>query len=92
MVSRVLAPGLMSRNFYVLAASLVLFSLVSCGLMLTTRHYQPGLAGNASLWKTISLFLFVGGLLFALLGVFTALFEQVERRNEERRRQRQKGR
>lgn len=33
----------------------------------------------------MALFLTVGGLLVALLGVMTALFEQIDRRSEERR-------
>ncbi len=74
----------MSRNFYILAATLMLFSLVSCGMMFTENAWQPGLPGNGSLWKTTSLFLFTGAVLAAFTGVMTALFEQVERRNQER--------
>ena len=74
----------MSRNFYILAATLMLFSLVSCGMMFTENALQPGLPGNGSLWKTTSLFLFTGAVLAAFTGVMTALFEQVERRNQER--------
>jgi predicted outer membrane lipoprotein len=36
------------------------------------------------LWKTTGLFLLLGGLIVALLGVMTAMFEQVDRRAEER--------
>ncbi len=74
----------MSRNFYILAATLMLFSLVSCGMMFTENALQPGLPGNGSLWKTTSLFLFTGAVLAAFIGVMTALFEQVERRNQSR--------
>jgi hypothetical protein len=47
---------------------------------------QPDLPGNGSLWKTTSLFLFLGAVVAGFAGVMTALFEQVERRNEERER------
>jgi hypothetical protein len=76
----------MARNLYVLAATLLFFAMVSCGMTLTSAHFQQGLPGNGSLWKTTGLFLTVGGLIVALLGVMTAMFEQVERRAEERRR------
>ncbi len=76
----------MSRNLYILAGTLLLFALVSCGMMFTSNAYQPGLPGNGSLWKTSGLLLALAGLLTALAGVFTAMFEQVDRRTEERRR------
>ena len=75
----------MARNLYILAATLLIFSLISCGMMFSSIHFQPGLPGNGSLWKTISLFLLLGGLVVALLGIMTAMFEQVDRRAEERR-------
>jgi len=74
-----------ARNLYILAATLLLFAIISCGMTLVGSTYQPGLPGNGSLWKTISLFLTLGGLIVALLGVMTHLFEQVDRRAEERR-------
>jgi hypothetical protein len=55
--------------------------------MMFVGNAQPGLPGNGSLWKTTALFLTLGGLVIALLGVLTAMFEQVERRAEERRYQ-----
>jgi hypothetical protein len=78
----------MSRNLYVLAATLLLFSLISCGISLAPSGAQPGLPGNGSLWKTTGLFLFLGSLIAAFGAVMTAMFEQVERRNEERQRHR----
>jgi len=42
----------MSRNFYILAASLLLFALVSAGMSLVPSSFQPGLPANASLWRT----------------------------------------
>lgn len=75
----------MARNLYILAATLLLFSLISCGMMFTSNSFQQELPGNGSLWKTISLFLLLGGLIIALLGIMTAMFEQVDRRAQERK-------
>lgn len=74
----------MARNLYILAATLLLFALFSCGMMFVGSSFQQGLPGNGSLWKTTALFLTVGGLIVALLGVLTAMFEQVDRRSRER--------
>jgi len=75
----------MSRNFYILAASLLLFGLISAGMSLVPSSFQPGLPANASLWRTVCLFLLLLGLLAALIGVMTHLFEQVDRRGEQAR-------
>jgi hypothetical protein len=75
----------MARNLYILASTLLLFAMISCGMMLASGHFQPGMPENGSLWKTIALFLMLGGLIIALLGMMTAMFEQVDRRAEERR-------
>jgi uncharacterized membrane protein len=74
----------MARNLYILAASLLLFALISCGMMFVGNQYQQGLPGNGTLWKTLSLFLLLGGLIVAFLGVMTQMFEQVDRRARER--------
>jgi len=76
----------MSRNFYVLAATLGLLSLVSCGMTFVPSTFQPGLPANASLWKTLSIFLLLFGLISTLIGSMSHLFEQVDRRTDERRR------
>jgi len=76
----------MSRNFYALAATLLLLSLVSCGMTFVPSSFQPGLPTNGSLWKTLSTFLVLLGLVSALVGSLSHLFEQVDRRSEERRR------
>jgi hypothetical protein len=76
----------MSRNFYALAATLGLLALVSFGMTFIPATFQPGLPANASLWRTLSTFLLLLGLISALIGSMSHLFEQVDRRSEERRR------
>ena len=75
----------MSRNFYILAATLVFFALVSAGMSLAPSSFQPGLPANGSLWRTVAMFLLLFGLLSARIGVMSHLFEQVDRRSEEAR-------
>ena len=74
----------MARNLYILAGTLLLFALFSCGMTFVGSGFQQGLPGNGSLWKTTALFLTVAGLIVALLGMMTAMFEQVDRRTRER--------
>jgi hypothetical protein len=76
----------MSRNFYALAATLGLLALVSCGMSFVPSAFQPGLPENGSLWKTLSEFLLLLALISGLIGSMSHLFEQVDRRTEERRR------
>ncbi len=75
----------MSRNFYILAATLLFFALLSAAMSLLPSSFQPGLPANASLWRTASLILLLAGLGAALIGVLSHLFEQVDRRSEEAR-------
>ena len=75
----------MSRNFYILAGSFLLFALIAGGMTLVPSSFQPGLPANASLWRTIGLILLVLGLASAFIGVMTNLFEQVDRHAEESR-------
>ena len=75
----------MARNLYILAGVLFLFAAISFVMSLTAGRMQPALPANGTLWKTTALFLTVGGLIVALAGVMTALFEQIDRRTEERR-------
>jgi hypothetical protein len=76
----------MGRNLYILAGSLILFALISCGIAYTNIAQQPGSPGDASLWRTMGLGFFVVGLFVALAGILSSLFEQAERRDEESRR------
>jgi len=75
----------MSRNFYILAGTLGLFAVLSAAMTLVPSSFQPGLPANGSLWRTVALFLLLGGLGSALVGVMSHLFEQVDRRGEEAR-------
>lgn len=75
----------MSRNFYILAASLLFFALLAAGMALVPSSFQPGLPANGSLWRTIATFFLLCALVCALIGVMTNLFEQVDRRSEQTR-------
>jgi hypothetical protein len=86
----------MSRNFYILGAVLIFFAILSGGMSLVPSTFQPGLPANGTLWRTVGLFLLLGGLLSELIGVMSNLFEQVDRRSEQsrqdsRRRRRERG-
>jgi multisubunit Na+/H+ antiporter MnhB subunit len=75
----------MSRNFYILAATLGFFALLSGAMSLVPSSFQPGLPANGTLWRTVGLVLLLIGLGFALIGVMSNLFEQVDRRSEQAR-------
>jgi hypothetical protein len=77
----------MSRNFYILGASLIIFALISGGMSLLPSTFQPGLPANGTLWRTLALILLLAGLASAFIGVMSNLFEQVDRNSEETRRQ-----
>jgi predicted outer membrane lipoprotein len=76
----------MSRNLFILACVLLLFSMLAFGMMFAPNSAQPGLPANGTLWKTASMFLLLGALVVAFFGVLTAMYEQVDRRAQERRR------
>ena len=80
----------MGRNLYILAATLGLFGLISCGVAYTNIAQQPGSPGDVALWRTMGLGLFVIALIVALAGILSSLFEQAERRSEEARRAKRK--
>ena len=80
----------MSRNLFIFAASLTLFAVVSCGIAYTNIAQQPGSPGDASLWRTTGIVLFLVALVVALAGILSSLFEQAERRFEEQRREKRK--
>ncbi len=78
----------MGRNLFILAGTLILFALVSCGIAYTNIAQQPGSPGDVSLWRTMGLGLFVVGLVVMLAAVLSSLFEQAERRADQARRDR----
>ena len=80
----------MGRNLFILAATLLLLALVSCGVSFTNIAQQPGSPGDVSLWRTMALALFLLALVVALFGVFSALFEQAERRAQLERENRRR--
>ena len=82
----------MGRNLYILAATLTLLAGVSVILSYTNIADQPGSPGDASLWRTTGLVLFVIGLVVALAGILSSLFEQAERRTDEIRQARRRER
>jgi hypothetical protein len=76
----------MGRNLYILAASLTIFGLLSCGIAYTNIAQQPGSPGDQALWRTMGLVLFVIALISALAATLSTLFEQAERRAAQARR------
>lgn len=81
----------MSRNFYILGATLMTLSLVSCGLAWTRVAHAPGSPGDVALWRTIGSVLLLLALLAAVVGTLTAMFEQSNRRNQEQARHQRRG-
>ena len=82
----------MGRSLYILAASLTLFAMISCGVSYSNIAQQPGSPGDASLWRTMGLVFFLIALVVALGGILTSLFEQAERRAEDAKAQRSRRR
>ena len=82
----------MGRNLFILAGTLILFALVSCGIAYTNIAQQPGSPGDVSLWRTMGFGLFVVGLIVMLAAVLSSLFEQAERRADQARRDRHRSR
>jgi hypothetical protein len=78
----------MGRNLYILATTLFVLALISCGVAYSNIAQQPGSPGDTALWRTTGLALLVLALVVALAGILSSLFEQVERRAEEERRKR----
>lgn len=80
----------MGRNLYILAGTLMLFSLVSYAVSFSNIAQQPGSPGDVALWRTMGIGFFFLSLLIALAGVLSALFEQAERRADLARQMRRK--
>ena len=74
----------MSKNFYVLAGALLLFSLLFTGFFLAHRAPDTGLPGEAATWRILAILFFLGAAITALIGTVTDLFAQASRRHEQR--------
>ena len=81
----------MSRNLYILGATLLVLSLISCGLAWTRVAHAPGSPGDVALWRTIGLVLLLLALVSSVIGTLTAMFEQSSRRNQEQARRQRRG-
>ncbi|MFC6646666.1 hypothetical protein ACFQBQ_13930 [Granulicella cerasi] len=75
----------MGRNLYILAATLGVLALVCGGLSLVHVAQGPGSPGDAALWRTTGIVLFLIAMVVGLGGTLSALFEQAERRHEQQR-------
>jgi hypothetical protein len=75
----------MSRSFYILAAVFGFFALVAAGMSFVPSSFQPGLPANGSLWRTGTYLFLLAGLVSALVGAMSQMFEQVDRRSEQAR-------
>ena len=82
----------MGRNLYILAATIGILALISFALSFTNVAQVPGSPGDVRLWRTTSIALVFVGLLVALGGVLSQLFEQVERRATQQRHDRRRHR
>lgn len=71
---------MLSRNLYILAATLIFFSLVSYAVGITGITHEVGAPPDGSLWRTIGIVLMLLGLVTALFGVLQSMFEGVENR------------
>jgi hypothetical protein len=78
----------MGRNLYILAAGIGILALLSFALSFTNVAQVPGSPGDVRLWRTTSIALLFFGLVVALGGVLSQLFEQAERRASEQRQAR----
>lgn len=88
----ILEVSSMGRNLYILAATLGALALLSFLLSFTNIAQVPGSPGDVRLWRTTSMGLIVVGLVVALAGILSQLFEQAERRNAEQRQQKRRRR
>lgn len=78
----------MGRNLDILAATIGILALISFALSFTNVAQVPGSPGDIRLWRTTSIALVFVGLVVALAGVLSELFEQAERRATQQRRDR----
>ncbi|HSU18135.1 MAG TPA: hypothetical protein VLI45_00200 [Acidobacteriaceae bacterium] len=82
----------MGRNLYILATTLGILAVISLILSFTNFAQVPGSPGDVRLWRTTSIALIFIGLIAALGGVLSQLFDQAERRATEQRESRRQQR
>jgi len=76
----------MGRNLYILAGTLLFFTLVCFAISFSSLAHQPGSPGDSALWRTMGLVLLVLAIVSTIGGMLSAMLDQVERRHEEQRR------
>ena len=72
----------MSRNFYIFSAVLLVLAGASFGMSWTSGANQPGMPGEAVMWRMMALTLFLLGTFSCLVATIMTLFEQVSRRHD----------
>ncbi len=72
---------MLSRNLFILAATLIFFSILSYVIAFTGLAHEPGAPTEDSLWRTIGAVLLLLGLVTSLMGVLQRMFEQADRRS-----------
>lgn len=82
----------MGRNLYILSATLGVLALISFALSFTNVAQVPGSPGDVTLWRFTAIALLFVGLVVALAGILSQLFEQAERRATDQRQQRRRRR
>jgi hypothetical protein len=82
----------MGRNLYILAGTLLFFSLAAYGLSFLNVAQQPGSPGDVSLWRMMGTAFLILAMITALAASLSSLLSQAERRAEEARRLRRKER
>lgn len=80
----------MGRNLYILGGTLLFFSLASFGMSYLQIAREIGSPGDVSMWRLMATAFLVLGMVVALVGSLSSLFEQAERRAEEARQVRRK--
>ncbi len=83
---------MLSRNLYILAATLGFFAFVSYMVGFSGIAHEPGSPADSSLWQMIGIVLLVLGMCVALFGIFQTMYEQAERRTQRQQEQERRNR
>ena len=71
---------MLSRNLYILAGTLLFFSVLSYGVGASNLAHEPGSPTESGLWHMIGIVMLLLAIFVALLGVLQSMFEQAVRR------------